>query len=388
MRDRSAYFDFGATSPVRKSALDAMMPYFRDMYGNASSPHKLGRASRAAVDDARDRIASCLGVKSREIVFTSGGTESIINEIIGAFAGNRHRGKHIVTSEFEHSATRGILKFLEEEMGAEVTFVGIDGKGHVRLDELKSALRDDTVLVSVMLVNNEVGIIQDLKSVTEMCAPGGILVQSDTVQAFGKTEVDLYGLNVDLACASSHKFGGPKGVGFIYIKEGTYLKPLCQGSHEFGMRAGTENVPGIVGMAVALEEALKELPELKVRLGGYRKRILDCIRDSNSEAVLNGDQEKCIAATMNVQLPGCETEMLVLALDRFGVYASMGSACHSGSAEPSHVLKSMGLSSIDALNSLRVSMGYSTTEDEVDLFCEVFPEAYKQVAGKAQESKK
>jgi len=365
-----------------------MMPYFHEMYGNASSPHELGRASRAAVDDSRDRIASCLGVKSREIIFTSGGTESIINEIIGAFAGNRHRGKHIVTSEFEHSATRGILKFLEDEMGADVTYIGIDGKGHVRLDELKSALRDDTALVSVMLVNNEIGTIQDLKSITDMCAQRQILVQSDTVQAFGKTEVDLYGLSVDMACASSHKFGGPKGVGFMYIQEGTYLKPLSQSSHEFGMRAGTVNVPGVVGMSVALEEALKELPELKARLRGYRTRIFDCIRDSNPKAVLNGDQENCIEATMNVRLPGCETEMLVIALDRHGVYTSMGSACHSGSAEPSHVLKSMGFLTVEAFSSLRISLGYSTNDDQVDLFCKAFPEAYKQVVGKAQESKK
>jgi len=358
-----------------------MMPYFSENYGNASAPYELGRASRAAVDKARDRIAGALGVKSREIVFTSGGTESIINQLVGAYAGNRHRGTHIITTKFEHSATLAVFKFLEEEMGAEKTIIGVDGKGYVKLDELKNALTDKTVLVSVMLVNNEVGTIQDLKSVTEMCASRGILVHSDTVQAFGKTEIDLYGLDVDMALASAHKFGGPKGVGLMYVKEGVHLKSLCEGSHEFGMRAGTENVAGIVGMSVALVEAVNELAELKIRLQGYRDRIWKVIKEVNPDAVINGDEGNSVEGTMNVRLPGCETEILVLALDRYGVFTSMGSACHAGSAEPSRVLAAMGVSTFDALSSLRLSMGYSTTNEEVELFCEVLPQAYRQVAG-------
>ena len=379
MTERVAYFDHGSTAPLRQSALKAMKPYFNEKYGNASSVYSLGREARSAVDNARDTISGALGAQSDEIIFTSGGTESMILSLVGAYAGNRHRGKHIITTAFEHHATHAIFDFLESAMGAEKEIVGIDSDGMVRLDELEEKIRDDTVLVSVMRVNNEIGTIQDLERVVDICSPKGIIVHSDFVQAIGKTPVDFAKTGIDLACAAGHKFGGPKGTGFLYIRKGTYLESICAGSHEYGVRSGTENVPGIVGLAVAVAEAVKELPKLGKRLKGYKERLWECISGTERDAGTNGDQSRCVPAVLNVRLPGVDSESLVLALDREGVAASVGSACQTGSVEPSHVLTAIGLNRIDALSSFRLSMGYSTTDEDVARFAEVFPAVYDRV---------
>ncbi len=379
MTDKVAYFDHASTSPVRKSVVKAMKPFFRDKFGNASSPYAHGREARAAVDEARDRIAGALGADSREIIFASGGTESIILGILGAAIGNRHRGNHIITTAFEHHAVSAVFDFLGNEMGFDTEIAGVNSEGMVLLDELGSKLRDDTVLVSVMAVNNEVGTIQRIEDVIELCRPEGTIVHSDAVQAVGKIPLDFHEMDLDLGSASAHKFGGPKGVGFIYVKAGTYLKPICEGSHEFGIRSGTENVAGIVGMAVAVEEAVKELPRLGKKLSGFGERIWDCIKSCSPDAQINGSADNRVPAILNVHLPGCEGEMLVLALDRVGVEASMGSACTTGSIDASHVLRAMGLRKSEALSSLRISMGYSTTKAEVDHFLDVFPNVYERV---------
>ncbi len=379
MPERVAYLDYGSTTPLRRSAREAMKPYLTDKYGNASSLYKLGRESRAAVEDARELVASLLGVSSREIIFTSGGTESLITSLIGAFVGNRHRGSHIITTRFEHHATHAIFNFLRDEMDAETEMVGIDSDGIVRMDELESMLRDNTVLVSVMHVNNELGTIQDLEAVVELCSSKGIIVHSDCVQAIGKMPVNLADMGVDLACASGHKFGGPKGVGILFIKEGTYIESICKGSHEFGIRSGTENIPGIVGIAVALAEVVNEIPELGNRLQDYGNQLWNCIKEVVPDAEFNGDRDKCVSATMNVHLPDCDGETLVMALDREGIALSTGSACQTENDDPSHVLYTIGLCRLMAQRSIRLSMGYATTQEDIDKFVRVFPQVYSQV---------
>jgi len=364
---------------MRQCALEAMKPYFSRKYGNASTPYSLGREARGALDEARERVATALGVIPREIIFTGGGTESINHSIIGAVLGNSHRGAHLITTTFEHHATHTIFKFPQNKLGATVDKVSVGRDGMVNLEELESKLRDDTILVSVMHVNNELGTIQDLDAVVEMCKPRGILVQTDCVQAIGKIPVNLREMDVDLACASSHKFGGPKGVGFLYIKLGIHIQTICESSHEFGIRGGTENVPGIVGMSAALVEAIEELPEFEKRARRFKKQIWDCIKSAAPDAEFNGDPDRCVPSMMNVRLPGCESEMLVLALDRFGVAASVGSACQTDNPEPSHVLTAMGLTPQEAFNSLRLSMGYTTTQEDIDKFISVFPKGYNQV---------
>lgn len=379
MTGEVAYFDHGSTAPLRNCARDAMEPYLREKYGNASSVYSLGREARAAVDKARDRAASILGASPREIIFTSGGTESIIHSLVGAFAGNRLRGNHILTTSFEHHAVHAVFDFLADEMGADAEMVGVDGDGLVRLDELEDKIRDDTVLVSVMRVNNEVGTIQDVKSVAEICSGKNILVHSDCVQAAGKIPVDFSDMPVDMAVISGHKFGGPKGMGILYIREGTHIKSLCEGSHEFGIRAGTENVAGIVGMVAALDESVEQIQELSGRLANFKERLWKCIKRTAPDASVNGSEDKTVPAILNVRLPGCEGESIVIGLDREGIAASVGSACQAGATEPSHVLNAMGLSQVEAFSSIRLSMGYSTTQEDVERFIKVFPDVYSRV---------
>ena len=378
MTEQIAYFDHGSTAPLRPCALEAMEPYLVEKYGNASSVYSLGREARAALDKARDTTASILKVQPREIIFTSGGTESIIQSIIGAYAGNRHKGNHILTTAFEHHAVHAVFDFLRDEMNADTEMIGVDENGLVHLDELKEKVRDDTILVSVMRVNNEVGTIQDLESVVDFCSSKEILVHSDCVQAAGKIHVDFSEMPVDLGLISGHKFGGPKGVGILFMREGTYLKSLCESSHEFGIRAGTENVAGIIGMTAALVEAAEQVDELAERLTGFKAQLWECIREVATDASINGDPDKTVPAVLNVRLPGCEGESIVIALDREGIAASVGSACQAGVAEPSHVLSAMGLSKIEAFSSIRLSMGYTTTQKDVNRFIEVFPEIYNR----------
>ena len=383
-----AYLDHGSSSPTRESAIRAMEPYYRKVYANAASNHAAGREARAALEMARERIASLVGADSREIIFTSGGTESIILAHVGlahvglahdgSVAGNRGKGNHIVTTAFEHHAVHAVLDFMRDQMGFEYEMIGIDADGMVRLDELEKAIRDKTVLVSVMSVNNEIGTAQEINKIAKLCQKKGIVFHSDFVQAVGKVPVDFHKLGVDLASVSGHKFGGPKGIGFLYMKQGTNLVPVCKSSHEFGMRAGTMNVGAAVGLSAALQEAVRDMHELTNRLHKYRQRIWECIQSIAPDARPNGSIEKSVPAILNVRFPGCSGESIVLMLDREGIECSTASACLSSDSEPSHVLKALGLSYLDALSSVRISMGYSTTREEIDYFCHVFPEVYRR----------
>jgi cysteine desulfurase len=379
MAIKRAYLDHGASSPTRDSAVRAIEPFYRGIYANAASNHALGREARASLEMARERVASLMGADSKEIVFTSGGTESIILANVGASAGNKDRGMHILTSSFEHHAVHSVLDFIRDEMGFEYEMVEVDSNGMLQLDELKSSIRDDTVLVSVMVVNNEIGTIQDIKAISDICKNKRIIFHSDYVQAVGKLAVDFHKSGVDLASVSGHKFGGPKGTGFLYIKDGTTFRPICKSSHESGMRAGTVNVGGVVGMSVALEEAIKERNTLTRRLDGFRSQIWERIQSFAPDARINGSFDKGVASILNVRFPGCSGESMVLMLDREGIEVSTASACLSADSEPSHVLKALGLSYLDALSSVRISMGWSTSQDEIDYFCEAIPEVYDRV---------
>ncbi|HDS30755.1 MAG TPA: cysteine desulfurase, partial [Firmicutes bacterium] len=302
MVSQTAYLDHASTSPTRKSSVDAMLPFFSKNFGNASSPYLQGRESRKAIDNSKDKIASLMECDSREIIFTSGGTEAIIIALVGAALGNRHRGNHLITSAFEHHAVHAVFDFLRDEMGFETEFFGVDENGIIRLDELERKVSNDTVLISAMAVNNEIGTIQPINEIVELCAGKNILVHSDFVQAIGKIPLSLGKIGVDIANVSGHKFGGPKGIGFLYMKSGTYLKPICSSSHEFGIRAGTENVGGIAGIASGLEEAIRETPELENRLTGFRKRILDCIFSVAPDAKINGNPDKSVVSIINLRM--------------------------------------------------------------------------------------
>jgi len=378
---QTAYFDHASTSPARQSVVRAMEPFHREIFANASTTHAQGLEARAALDKARERVACNVGADPCEIIFTSGGTESIILSLIGAAVANRHRGCHILTTAFEHHAVHAVFDFLRQEMGFETGIVGIDGDGMVRLDELEANLRDDTTLVSVMAVNNEIGTIQDIRAVVDMCASRGIIVHSDFAQTFGKMDVDFHEIGVDLAAGSGHKFGGPKGTGSMYVKEGTLITPLCKSSHEFGIRAGTVNVPGVVGLSIAVEDAASEAPEVVRRLAGFRDQLWNHIRTVAPDARINGAIEKTLPSILNVRFPGCNGESMLLMLSKAGIAVTTASACQSENPEPSHVLTAIGIDYLDALSSIRLSMGYSTTQDEIDYFVRVFPEIYERAKG-------
>lgn len=373
-----AYFDHASTSPARDCAVKAMHEFHQLKYGNPLSKHLFGQEASIALEQARSRVAGCLNVDCKEIVFTSGATESIIISLIGAAIANRHRGNHIITTSFEHHATHAVCKFLKEEMGFEIDIIGIDHDGRIRLDELESKLRDDTILVSAMAVNNEIGTIQDIRRIVELCGTRRIAVQSDYVQAIGKIHVDLKRDNVDLAVGSGHKFGGPKGTGWLYIKQGTQIRPLIPGSHEFGIRAGTVNVSGVVGMSYAMEEAVSEVEEVSRRLGEYKMDLYSFIKENAPDAEVNGSLTCSVNAILNIRLPGCAGEKLVELFNREGVAISTASACQSGQEEPSHVLRALGIDYLDALSSIRISMGYTTVMEEVEHFKRVFPKVYKR----------
>ncbi|HEX9745423.1 MAG TPA: cysteine desulfurase family protein [bacterium] len=379
LKETVAYFDHASTTPVRKSAADAMEEFIRVSYGNPSSPHYLGRVTRKAIDKARDTVAECIGARSREVIFTGSGSEAIFLSVVGAAIGNQHRGKHVITSTFEHHATLGAFKFLEEQLGFEVKRVRIDPRGLIKMSELDASIRDDTILISTMFANNEIGTMQNITGFKQIIGDREIILHSDCVQGWGKFEMNVNDYPVDIACGAAHKFGGPKGVGFLYIKDGIHVESLQKGSHEFGMRSGTENVAGIVGAAVALEEAISELESNEEKLADYRKQLVEFLRSIAPDCTFNGIEEYSYPGTLNVTIPGVSGEMMVLALDREGVACSTGSACTTGSVGPSHVLTSMGLSLIDATSSLRLSLGYTTTQEEIDYFKSVFPEIYDRI---------
>lgn len=364
------YFDYAATTPVKKEVLEEMLPFFNANFGNPSSIYNIGRRGKNAVDIARDRIAKTLNSKSEEIFFTGGGSESDNWAIKGVAFANKDKGNHIITSKIEHHAVLQTCKYLEQE-GFEVTYLGVDKYGLVSADDLKNAIRDNTILISIMYANNEIGTIQSIKELAGIAKEKGIIFHTDAVQAYGNEIIDVKDLGIDLLSVSAHKIYGPKGVGALYIRKGTKIHKLIHGGGQEKMRrAGTENTPGIVGFGKAAEMAYENIEEHIERLTGLRDKLIDGIITKIEHTELNGHPTKRLPGNVNISFEFIEGEALLLSLDMEGISASSGSACTSGSLNPSHVLTATGLTHEKAHGSLRLTLGDFTTEDEIDYVIE------------------
>jgi len=376
---RTVYLDHSATTPVHPKVLEAMLPYYQDEYGNASSLHRLGRNARLALDQAREKVAAALHARSDDIYFTSGGTEGDNLAIKGTAFALRDRGRHIITSQIEHEAVLNTCGYLEKN-GFEVTYLPVDGHGSVGLDDLKKAVTDQTILISIMHANNEVGTIQPIAEIGALARERGIVFHTDAVQTVGKIPVDIKDLNVDLLAMSGHKFYGPKGVGAIYMRRGVKVSPLAHGGHhENWKRAGTENVPGIVGLAAALEACVAEMEETAEREGQLRDALQKGIQEKVEAVRINGHPDRRLPGSLSVCFEALEGEALILSLDLKGIAASTGSACSSGSLEPSHVLKAMGIPIEIAHGSARFTLGRSNTREEIDYVLEVLPDIVERL---------
>jgi cysteine desulfurase len=370
------YLDYAATTPVDPEVLDAMLPFLTNSYGNPSSVYALGRDARTAIDAARDTLAAALGCEAREVIFTSGGSESDNFAIRGVAYRNRDRGRHIICSQVEHHAVLTTCEDLERE-GFDVTYLPVDRFGRVSAENLRGALRPDTLLVSVMLGNNEVGTIQPVRELAAVThANSNAYFHTDAVQAYGKVSVDVDDLGVDLLGISAHKIYGPKGVGALYARTGTLIQPLITGGgHERNRRAGTENVAGIVGLAKAVEISVRDRERDTQHLRILQRQLIEGMTAAVPDAQLTGDPVDRLSHHASFLVPRVEGDSLLMVLDRHEVYASSGSACTSGSLEPSHVLLAMGISASKATGSLRLSLGKRTTAPEVDAATEVIGEA-------------
>jgi cysteine desulfurase len=368
------YLDHAATTPVRPEVLEAMLPYFGGRFGNPSSIYGLGREARQAMDRARDTVAACLGCRPAEVLFTSCGSESDNLAIKGVAYACRDRGNHLITTQVEHHAVLHTCEWLERYAGFEVTYLPVDRHGLVELPALEAAITDRTVLVSVMLANNEVGTIQPLPAIAALLRPRGILLHTDAVQGGGALDLDVNRLGVDLLSLSGHKFYAPKGVGILYVRQGTPLLPQMQGGgQERNRRAGTENVPYVVGAATALQLATDELPAANARVQRLRDRLIRGVLERVPDARLTGHPTERLPNNASFVFPDVEGEALLLALDQLDICASTGSACTSGSLEASHVLKAMGLPTSLAQGSLRLSLGKGTDEDQINRTLEALP---------------
>lgn len=360
------YFDHNATTPVRKEALEAMLPFYQGTFGNPSSVHGFGRDARKRLEDAREKVAAAIKAGPEEIIFTGGGTEADNLAVQGVAYANRAKGNHIVTSRIEHHAVLHACEYLET-LGFAVTYLPVKRNGMVEPAEVAKAIGKKTILVTIMTANNETGTLQPIKEIAKLTHSKGVLFHTDAVQALGKVPLDVKKLGVDLLSLSGHKVYGPKGVGALYIRKGTKVQPLAQGGHhEGGKRAGTENVAGIVGFATACELAIAELPEESARLRILRNRLCSGIGRKIDHVRLNGDASRRLPNTLNMSFQYVEGEAIVLGMDMKGVAVATGSACTSGTLEPSHVLKAMGVPPALAQGSIRFSLGRSNTLDEIE----------------------
>ena len=360
------YADNAATTKMSRTAIDAMLPYLETVYGNPSSLHTVGQEAKEALEDARTRIAAVLGANPREIYFTSGGSEADNQAIRSAAILGKRKGKtHIISTAFEHHAVLHTLKKLEKE-GFTVTYLDVHRNGLVTPEQVEAAITPETCLVTIMYANNEIGTIQPIREIGAVCRKAGVLFHTDAVQAVGHIPVNVAEDNIDMLSLSAHKFHGPKGVGVLYAKRGIILSSLIEGgAQERGKRAGTENIPAIMGMAAAMEEAVRNLPETMPRVTALRDRLIAGLNEIPHGA-LNGDAKNRLPGNVNFCFEGIEGESLLLLLDDKGVCASSGSACTSGSLDPSHVLLAIGRPHEVAHGSLRLTLDASATEAEVD----------------------
>lgn len=365
MRNR-IYLDHAATTPVSQPVLDTMMPFFRENGGNASAVYGTGRDARKAIEKARRQVADAIGAEPREIIFTSGGSESDNIALKGIAFSHQDKGRHIITTAFEHPAVLNSCRWLEKQ-GFEVTYVMPDRDGRIAPEKIRTAIRDDTILISVMTANNEIGTILPVGEIGEMARDHHIVFHTDAVQAVGSIPVHADNMKADLLSLSAHKFYGPKGIGALYIRRGTRIDPLIHGGEqERKLRAGTENTAGIVGLGKAIEEAVLHMDENKKRIKRLRDKLAAGILSEIPDCFLNGPEENRLPNNCNIRFNGIDGEALLLRLDLAGIAASSGSACTSGNQETSHVLTAIGLDEQQAKGSLRLTTGNDNTEEEID----------------------
>lgn len=379
MEKRFIYADNAATTQVSEEVLESMLPYFRSEYGNASSIYKLGRDAQRTIENAREKVAKALGADTNEIYFTSCGSESDNWAIKGVCDKLSAKGKkHIVTSVFEHHAILHTCKYMEEH-DFEVTYVPVDSKGLINPEDVRNAIRDDTAIVSIMFANNEIGTIQPIEEIAAICKEKKVIFHTDAVQAVGHVEIDVHKMGIDLLSLSGHKIHAQKGIGALYIRKGLSLPNFLHGgAQERNKRAGTENVPAIVGLGTAMEIACSDIEKKAEIVTARRNRLIDGILKL-LHTRLNGDRDKRLPGNLNISIEGVEGESLLLMLDMYGICASSGSACTSGSLDPSHVLLALGLKHEVAHGSLRLSIDENTSDEDVDYILEVVPKVVERL---------
>ena len=381
------YLDYNATTPLCEPARRAILPFLEEKFGNPSSIHAAGREARAAIDDARDRLANLLGAKPHELIFTSGGTEANNLAILGLARSRAARGKHLISAKTEHHAVLNAVEHLEKFEGFEVTWLNVSENGLIDLNQLADSIRDDTVLVSIMHANNETGVIQPLREISEICREHGVLLHSDMVQSFGKISGEAVSF-VDAASFAAHKFYGPKGAGLLFLRSGIPIEPIqFGGAHENQRRPGTENVAMIAGMAAAAEFVQRDREFEQARQRKLRDQLWQEISGQIESVVLNGDANCRLANTLNVSLPELDSETMLMALDLEGVCASSGSACMVGSVLASHVLLAMGLPLALAKSAIRFSLGKHTTAEEISTTAGIVSEIVQRTNAKRSERK-
>jgi len=368
------YLDYAATTPVHPDVLSAMTPYFAELFGNASTIYYYGRESKKAVEEARESFAELIGADQSEVIFTSGGTESDNHAIKGAAYANKAKGNHIITCKIEHHAVLETCHFLEKE-GFKVTYLPVDSDGLINLEDIKKAISDKTILISIMAANNEIGVLQPVAEIGKIAREKKILYHTDAVQMAGSLPIDVEKMNIDLLSVSAHKLYGPKGIGGLFIRKGVKINTFIHGGEqEKRRRAGTENVPGIVGFGKACEIAMLNMEKEAKRISGLRDKLIEGLMKKIPEVKLNGHPTRRLPNNVNVSVKYIEGESMILNLDMEGVCASSGSACTSGSLEPSHVLMSLGLSHELSHGSVRFTLGRNTTEAELNIVLEKFSE--------------
>lgn len=372
------YLDHAATTPARKEVVEAMMPYFTENFGNPSSIYSFAAANKKVITDVREKIADSLNTKAQDIYFTAGGSESDNWALKATAEAYKSKGNHIITSKIEHHAILHTCEYLEKH-GFEVTYIDVDENGILRLDQLKEAIRPETILISIMFANNEIGTIQPIKEIGAIAKEHGILFHTDAVQAYGQVPIDVEELNIDMLSASGHKLNGPKGIGFLYIRKGLKLRSFIHGgAQERSRRAGTENVTGIVGLGKAVEIAMATMEERAAKETELRDYLITRILAEIPYARLNGDRVKRLPNNVNISFQFIEGESMLIMLDMAGICASSGSACTSGSLDPSHVLLAIGLPHEIAHGSLRMTLGEENTKEEMDYVVDQL----KEIVGK------
>lgn len=375
------YLDNAATTRTSREVVDAMLPYFTENYGNASSIYEIGQRSKEAITTAREQIAAVLGAKTEEIYFTAGGSEADNWAIKAAYEACRTKGNHIITTKIEHHAVLHTCQYLEKQ-GAEVTYLNVDENGLISLDELQKAIRPDTILISIMFANNEIGTIEPIKEIGMIAKEHGILFHTDAVQAFGQVPIDVDDMNIDMLSSSAHKINGPKGIGFLYIRKGVKIRSFVHGgAQERKRRAGTENVPAIVGYGVAAKRAAETMEKRTAKERELRDYFIKRVLEEIPYVRLNGDPVKRLPNNMNFSFRFIEGESLLIMLDMKGIAGSSGSACTSGSLDPSHVLLAIGLPHEIAHGSLRLTLGEEITREDLDYTLEQI----KEIVGKLRD---